>query len=734
MGDYGECIGLIEDPCPDKIGTKNALAVAVQRVYFARKIKNWRGVFMSESVTELRNIGLIGHGGAGKTSLAEALLFDAGVTTRFGSVDQGNSAMDFEPEEVRRHVSISTAFHHYTWKKHMVSIIDTPGDANFFSDTRSCLQAADSAIVVIEAIDGVKVQTEQAWEFADRLEIPKAVFINKMDRDRADFFATLKDVADTFSTKAILLQLPIGAEENFKGVVDLISQKAYFYEKDGKSKTGEVPAEMEDQVAAERESLIENIAEADDTLLEKYLDGHPLTNEELMQGLRAGTLGRAFVPVLCGSATRNIGVDRLMDFINESLPSPLDRGPKVVIDPDTGDTMERRPAPDDPFSALVFKTIADPYAGRLSIFRVYSGTVKPDGTFYNSTKETKERYGQLFQLAGGEQKAISEAGPGNIVAVAKLKKTTTGDTLSDESNKIRFESVEPLPSLMSFAIEPKSKKDEDKVFSSISRLLEEDPTLRLDRDRQTREIIISGMGQIHLETMTDKLKRKFGVEVNLKIPKVPYKETIKQSVKKVIYRHKKQTGGRGQFAEVHFDILPLEEGKGFEFEQALSGMNVPRNFVPAVEKGITEAMQSGVMAGYPVVDVKVRFYDGKSHDVDSSEMAFKIAASMCFKKGFREAKPTLLEPIMKISITVPEDHMGDVIGDLNSRRGKVLGVDTKGKRQVIRAQVPMAEILSYAPDLTSMTGGRGVFATEFDHYDEVPAQIVQKIVEQAKKE
>ena len=687
---------------------------------------------MSESVNELRNIGLVGHGGAGKTALAESLLFGAGVTKRLGSVEEGNTVMDFEPEEVRRHTSISTAFHQYTWKKHKVNIMDTPGDANFFSDARSCLQAADSAIVVVEAIDGVKVQTEQAWEFADQIEMPRVVFINKMDRDRADFFGTLKNVAEIFTPKPILLQLPIGAEENFKGVVDLLSQKAYFYEEAGKSKVGEIPAEIQDQVATEREALIENIAEADDALLEKYLDGHPLTVEELMGGLRAGTLARAFVPVMCGSATRNIGIDRMMDFISDCFPSPLDRGPKVGIDPLSGERMERRPAPDEPFSALVFKTIADPYAGRLSIFRVYSGTVRADGSFYNATKGTKERYGQLLKLAGREQESVSQAGPGDIVAVAKLKETTTGNTLCDESNKIRFESVEPLPTLMSYAIEPRSKKDEDKVFISLSRLLEEDPTLRLDRDQQTREIIISGMGQIHLETVMEKLKRKFGVEVNLKTPKIPYKETIKRSVKGVIYRHKKQSGGRGQFAEVHFDIFPLEEGKGFEFDEALSGMNVPRNFVPAVEKGLVGAMQSGVLAGYPVVDVKVRFYDGKSHDVDSSEMAFKIAASMCFKKGFQDANPTLLEPIMNLSVTVPEDHMGDVIGDLNGRRGKVLGVDTKGKRQVIRARVPMAEILSYSPDLTSMTGGRGAFTTEFDHYEEVPAQIVQKIIERAK--
>jgi elongation factor G len=689
---------------------------------------------MAGSISELRNIGLVGHGGAGKTSLAEALLFDAGATNRLGSVDNGSSVMDFEPEETRRHISISSAFHQYNWKKHKVNIIDTPGDANFFSDTRSCLQAAEGAVVVIEAIDGVKVQTEEVWDFADRLKMPRVVFINKMDRDRADFFATLKDVAETFSPKPILLQLPIGAEENFKGVVDLISKKAFLYQEDGKSKTGEIPAEMEDQVASEHEALIENIAEADDALLEKYLDGEALSDEELMQGLRAGTLARAFVPVVCGSATKNVGVDLLMDFVNDCFPSPLDRGPRVGVVPDTGDEVERRPDPADPFSALVFKTIADPYSGRLSILRVCSGTVAQDGSFYNVTKETKERYGQLLQIAGGEQSSIPKAGPGDIVAVAKLKETVTGDTLCDEANKIRFESVEPLPTLVAYAIEPKSKKDEDKVFTSISRLLEEDPTLRLDRDAQTREIILSGMGQIHLETMIEKLKRKFGVEVNLKTPKVPYKETIRQSVKGVIYRHKKQSGGRGQFAEVHFDMSPLEEGKGFEFEQALTGMNVPRNFVPAVEKGIVEAMHLGVMAGYPVVDVKVRFYDGKSHDVDSSEMAFKIAASMCFKKGFQDAKPTLLEPIMNISVTVPDDSMGDVIGDLNSRRGRVLGVDPKGKKQVIRAQVPMAEVLTYAPDLTSMTGGRAAFTTEFDHYEEVPAQVLQKIVEQTKSE
>jgi elongation factor G len=656
---------------------------------------NWRRISMGESVGTLRNIALVGHGGSGKTSVAEALLFDSGATNRLGRVEDGNSVMDFEPEEIRRKISISTAFNQYTWKKHKVNIIDTPGDANFFADTRSCLQGADGAIVVIEAVDGVKVQTEQAWELAENLGLPRLVFVNKMDRERADFLKTFKDVSASPS---------------------------------------EIPAELQDQVASDREALVENIAEADDALLEKYLDGQTPTEEELVQGLRSGTRAKAFVPVLCGSATKNVGIDLLMDCITTCLPSPLDG---VIIpgeDPVKGEAKEFEPGPEEPFSALVFKTIADPYAGRLSILRVFSGTLRSDGTFFNASKSSKERVGQLLQIGGKEQKSIAAAGPGDIVAIAKLKDTTTGDTLCDEANKIRFKSLKPLPTLISYAMAPKSRGDEDKIFSSVSKLLDEDPTLRLDRNIETKEIVISGMGQIHLETMVEKLKRKFGVEVNLNTPKIPYKETIKKPAKGVVYRHKKQSGGRGQFAEVHFDVSPLPEGKGFEFEEALVGMNVPRNFVPAVQKGVVEAMPSGVLAGYPVVDVKIRFYDGKSHEVDSSEMAFKIAASMCFKKGLQEANPTMLEPIMKVNVSVREDYMGDVIGDLNSRRGKVLGMEAEGKSQIIQAHVPMAEILRYAPDLTSMTGGRGSFTSEFDHYEEVPAHVMQKVIDQEKKE
>lgn len=686
------------------------------------------------STDTLKNIALVGHGGGGKTSLAEALLFGAGVTTRLGRVDDGNTVMDFEPEEIARKVTISTAFHQYPWKKHRINIIDTPGDANFFADTRSSLQGADSVVFVVDSVDGVKVQTEQGWDIADKLSLPRAIFVNKMDRERADFFQTVKDIADIFELKPIPIQIPIGAEESFRGVVDVMKAKAYVYGNDGKGTPGDIPAELEDQVASAREALIENIAEADDTLLEKYLDGQELNDAELLEGLRTGIRARSLVPVLCGSSTENIGVDLLSDFISACLPSPLERGPKSGIDPNTREPIQVKPEPEEPFSGLVFKTVADPYAGRLTILRVYSGTLTADSGFFNASKGVKERFGQLLQMAGKEQKAVTSAGPGDIVAIAKLKETMTGDTVCSEGFKIHFESLKPPPTIISYAIAPKSKGDEDKVFGSLSRLLEEDPTLKIDRNAETKQIVISGMGQIHIETMVEKMRRKFGVEVTLSPPKIPYKETIKKAAKGVVYRHKKQSGGRGQFAEVHFDVFPMPEGKGFEFDEALVGMNVPRNFVPAVEKGILEAMPSGVLAGYPVVDVKVRFFDGKSHEVDSSEMAFKIAASMCFKKGLQEATPTMLEPIMKLTVVVREDFMGDVIGDLNSRRGKVLGMEVKGKNQLIQALVPMAEILRYAPDLTSMTGGRGSFTSEFDHYAEVPLHIIQKVIEQEKAE
>ena len=687
---------------------------------------------MSEKVESLRNIALVAHSGAGKTTLAEAMLFNSGVIKRMGRVEDGNTAMDFEPEELKRVSSISSGFHQFEWKKHTVTIIDTPGDQNFFSDTLSCQQAADGALVVIDAVDGVKVQTEQAWEFAKDFDQPCMIYINKLDRERADFFRAFQDAADIFEPKPIILQLPIGTETEFKGVVDLISEKAYIYDAEGKASKSDIPADMQEQVASEKEKLIENIAEADDALIERYLEGEELSEEDLRSALRKGTLTRTFVPVLCGSATKNIGIDLLMNLIVNVMPSPLDRGPKVGTDPATGEKIERAPDPQAPFSAFVVKTVADPYAGRLTIFRVVSGTLGSDGTFYNASKETRERFNQLLTITGKEQKPAPGAEPGSIVAMAKLKETLTGDTLCDENNKIVYQCAEPLPSLISFAIAAKSKGDEDKIFSSLTRLLEEDPALKLDRVAETREILLSGRGQIHIENTVEKLKRKFNVEVVLNTPKVPYRETIKKKVR-VQGRHKKQTGGHGQFGDCWVQLEPLPRGEGFEFVDAIVGGSIPRTYIPAVEKGIVESAQRGVLAGFPCVDFKATVDDGSYHAVDSSEMAFKIAGSLAFKKAAEEAQAVLLEPVMYVTITTPEEFMGDIMGDLNSRRGRVLGMDSAGKNQIIKANVPMAEFLTYAPDLRSMTGGRGVYTMEFSHYDEVPAHISEKIVEEAQK-
>lgn len=687
---------------------------------------------MTETADKLRNIALAGHGSTGKTSLAEVMLFKAGAINRLGRIEDGNTAMDFEPEEIKRCTSISSAFHQFAWKNHTVNLIDTPGDQNFFADTKSCMQAADGVVLLIDAVDGTKVQTEQAWEFANEFNLPVAIFINKLDRERADFFRTFKDAANCFDPKPIVLQIPIGAEADFKGVVDLIRMKTFIYDTEGKTVTGDIPSDIQEQVEREREMLIENVAEADDELLERYLEGETLSDEEIKAGLKKGIICRTFVPVLCGSTIKSIGIDLLMDFIINGMPSPLDLGGRQGIDPDTGNKIERTPDPEGPFSAFVFKTVADPYAGRLSIFRVVSGKLGADGTFYNTNKGIKERFNQLLKLAGKEQKPISGAVPGSIVAVAKLKETTSGDTLCNESHKIKFKCAESPSPIISFAISPKERADEDKIFSALAKLLEEDIALKMTRNVETKEILLSGMGQVHIETTIEKLKRKFNVEVQLKTPKVPYKETIKKKAR-AQGRHKKQTGGHGQYGDCWIDIEPLPRGAGFEFVDGVVGGVIPRQYIPAVEKGIIEACQKGVIAGFPFIDFRVTLNDGSFHAVDSSEMAFKIAGSLAFKKAAAEANPVLLEPIMKVEIITPDEFMGDIMGDLNSRRGRVLGMDTKGKNQVIKALVPMAEFLTYAPDLNSMTGGRGMYTMEFSHYDEVPAQISQKLIEEINK-
>jgi elongation factor G len=688
---------------------------------------------MTELVDKIRNIALVGHGNSGKTSLAEVMLYQTGVTSRLGRVEDGNTAMDFEPEELKRGISISSGFHQFNWKKHSVTLIDTPGDQNFFTDTKFCMQAVDGAVVLVDAVDGVKVQTDQAWNFAQKLKLPCVILINKLDRERADFLRAFQDAVKSFEPKPIILYLPIGAESNFKGIVDLVAMKAYEYDANGKSTSVEIPSDMLSIAEEEREKLVENIAEADDTLLERYLEGDTISDEELKAALKKGTISRIFSPVLCVSAIKAVGIDLLMDFIVNCMPSPLDRMPKIGIDSVVGNEIDRAPDSDGPFSAFVFKTVADPYAGRLSIFRVVSGKLGADGSFYNVNKDVRERFNQLLTIAGKEQKQVKSAGPGSIVAVAKLKETFTGDTLCDEANKIRFPFPEPLPTLITFAITTKGSGDEDKIFISLTKMLEEDSALKLERTAETKEILLSGRGQVHIEAAVEKLKRKYNVEVHLKTPKVPYRETIKKKVR-VQGRHKKQSGGHGQFGDCWIQMEPLPRGSGFEFVDAIVGGSVPRSYIPAVEKGIVEASQKGVLAGYPCVDFRVTLDDGSYHAVDSSEMAFKIAGSLAFKKAVADAKPVLLEPVLSVEITTPEEFMGDIMGDLNSRRGRVLGMDSEGKYQVIKAQVPMSEFLTYAPDLTSMTGGRGVYSMTFSHYDEVPALISEKLLVELNKD
>ena len=683
---------------------------------------------MSGKTATIRNLAFIGHSGCGKTSLAEALLFSTGATNRQGKVDDGTSVLDFEPEELKRKITISSAFHHYSYKKHTVYLADTPGDDNFMADTRSALHVTDAAVVVVDAVDGVKVGTEKVWHTADQYQMPRLVFVNKMDRERANYAQVLTGLKKILEAQVVPLQYPIGQEAGFKGVVDLVAMKAYTGG-GGKMEAGPVPDDLKDEVAQWRTDLLNFAAESDDTLIEKFLEQGDLSQEEIYQGLRAGTIKGQFVPVLFGSVHHNLGYEPLLDAINQYLPAPEDRGQIKGINPATKAEVAIDPDPDGVLAAQVFKTVADPYAGRLSILRVFSGTMKSDATVLNVTKSVPERYGQLFLPEGKGQKAVSEAGPGAFVAVAKLKETVTGDTLGNEAKPVLLP-PRPARTMITLAVEPKSKGDEDKVYSSIQRLLEEDNSLKLTRNAETKEILLSGVGSVHIEATVEKLKRKFGVEVNLKQLKVPYKETIKGTTK-VQGKYKRQSGGRGQYGDTWLEISPLPRGGGFEFVDAIVGGAIPKNYIPSVEKGIVEAMNEGVLAGFPAVDIKIKLYDGSFHDVDSSDMAFKIAGSMGFKKGVIQASPTLLEPIMKILVTVPEENMGDIIGDLNGRRGRVLGVEAEGRLQVITAQVPMSEVLMYAPDLISKTGGRGTFDMEFSHFEEVPPPLAEKIIAEA---
>ncbi len=672
--------------------------------------------------TAIRNVGIVAHGGAGKTSLAEALLYNAGATKRLGRVDEGNTVTDYHPEEIKRQVTINTSLAFAEWQDHKINILDTPGYSDFFGDVIGALRVVDSVLVVINAVAGVEVQTEVMWEEAEARHLPRLAYVNRMDRENANFQKAVEAMRERLSGHIVPVQLPMGAAETFNGVIDILSQQAYTYDGNGNEKVGPVPAEYAGEAASLREALIEAAAEGDDELLMKYLEGEELTPEEVRTGLKKSIAGGKVIPVLCGSALKNMGVNPLLDYIVAYLPSPEEAAAKSAA------AMEK-----ESLAALVFKTLADPYVGRLSMFRVYSGVLKSDSSVYNTNRESEEKIGQLFALQGKNQVAVTEMKPGDIGAIAKLQATTTGDTLTSKASPVKLEGINfPEPTLP-VAIKPKSKGDEDKLSNALARLLEEDPTLRLSKNTETRETILTGMGESHLDITIERLQRKFGVEVEMSTPRVPYRETVRGSANHIEGKHKKQTGGHGQYGHVYIDMTPLPD-KDFEFTESIFGGAVPRQYIPAVEKGIREAMQEGILAGYPVTNIKVNLADGSYHTVDSSEMAFKIAAGLAFRKAIEQAKPVLLEPIMNVEIIIPEQFMGDIMGDLNGRRGRIQGMESRGKNQVIRAQVPLAEMYRYAIDLKSITQGRGHFKMDFAQYEEVPASIAEKIIQEAKRE
>lgn len=686
---------------------------------------------MADDVSLVRTIGIIGQGGVGKTSVADALLFAAGVVNRLGRVDDGTSNFDFEPEEMRRKISLSTAVFHFMWKKHSIHLLDMPGYSNFLADTILSMRACTGVIFVLAPAAGeLRVEAEKVWARAQELGLPVVAFVNRMDRENADFQAAIEDMKKILGAKPVPMQMPLGSADSFRGVVDLLSMKALVQSGENSVREEAIPGELEAAARDARELMIELAADASDEFTERYLENGTLTNEELSEALRQGTLARRFVPVLCGSGLKAIGAQPVLEAIVRFLGSAAEQGKHVGKDPKVGVEIERLPDVHEPFSAVVFKTIVDPFAGRLSLLRVISGKLAADSTVLNTSRDVRERVPHLLQLNGKKQNGVGQAIPGDVVAVAKLKETFTGDTLADEKAPIVYPRDTLPPPAISFAIEPKSKGDEEKATQALQKMIEEDPSLEMHRDPQTRELILSGVDQLHLEVVIERLKRKYGAEVELKAPKVPYKETIKGRAK-AQGKLKKQTGGRGQYGDTWLEVEPLPRGAGFEFVDKIVGGVVPRQYIPAVEKGVREAMAEGFLAHYPMTDIRVTLYDGSYHEVDSSELAFKIAASLGFKNAVAQAKPVLLEPIMSMEITVPDECMGDVIGDINSRRGKVLGVDAKPGMQVIKALVPLAEVLRYSPDLRSMTSGRGSFTMAFSHYEEVPPHLTEKIIKEA---
>lgn len=680
----------------------------------------------------IRNLAIIGNHGEGKTTFAEAMLFLAGATDKLGSVDNGSSTLEYELEEKNRRMSINSHVAIYEWNKHRVNLIDTPGFMNFLYETESSLKVVDSAILMVNAVPGVRTQVRKFWQMASRQGIPKALFVNKLDKERSSFEHAIAELEKEIQEKIIPLTIPIGREQDFRGVVDLIGLNAYVEGVDGKQKIDEMPSDIQELARSYRERIVEAVVELDDELLEKYLEGEAIDNEVVTNKLREGVLSSKVVPVFVGSATKLIGISIIMDAINEFLPSPLER-PSLMVKDAQGEGKEILPKLEEAVAAYVFKTISDPYAGKISVFRVFSGELKSESNIYVSNSRSREKIGQLYRIIGKKQLPVNSASLGDIVTVNKLKGIQTGETISDPSKPVIIASVAIPQAVMSYAIQPKSRPDEDKLMPSLHRIKEEDPTISFRIDDETKEFLISGTGQTHVEVVVEKLKHTYGVNVELQTPKVPYRETIKGSAK-AEGKYIKQTGGRGQYGDAWLDIEPLPRGKEFEFVDKIVGGAIPRNFIPSVEKGVREALKKGVLAGYPVMDVKVTLFDGKYHTVDSSDIAFQIAGSMGFKKAMEAAHPVLLEPLMRMEIFTPEDSLGDVIGDVNARRGKVLGVDPQPAGHLIKALLPMAEVLSYAPELRSITSGRGSFTQEFDHYDEVPSHIANKIIEQTHKE
>jgi elongation factor G len=685
---------------------------------------------MHTAADRIRNVALVGHRGSGKTSLHEALLFGGGAINRLGSVVDGTTVSDADPDEKARQMSISASLSSFQWQQRKVNLLDTPGDSSFIADALGALRVCESAVFVINAVMGVEVHTNRLWQRAAELDLARLVFVNMLDRERADFFRTLESLKGAFGQHVVATEIPIGSEHEVSGVIDLVDMKAYHYEGTGRDNCREIPIPDHMQAQAEeyREKLMDEVSETSDALMERYLEGDEISHEEIVTALKEGTNHGALFPVTCGVVTRNLGTNRLLDAIVEDLPSPVKHG-GLDVDEITLEAVE-----DKELFAYVFKTRADPFAGRINLFRVYQGVMKQDTQVLNTRTHNKERIGQLVTFEGGQTGHTDEYGPGDIGAVAKLKETKAGDWLAARDEPIEMPSIKLPSPVMAFAVEPKSKGDEDKVFTALRRLQEEDPTIDLHRDPQTGEQIVAGLSQVHVEVIVERLRDRFGAEVMLKPPRVPYQETIRGSAK-AHGRHKKQTGGRGQFGDCHIEIEPLEIGGGFEFVNAIKGGVIPTGFIPAVEKGVVEAMQEGVVAGYPVKDVRVRLYDGSYHTVDSSEMAFKVAGSQAMKQALEDSSPVLLEPIMLVTVNAPEDSVGDVIGDLNSRRGRPLGMEPAGAGMTdIKAEVPMAEMLSYAPDLRSITGGQGEFTMEFERYEEVPHHLASKVVDDARAE